>query len=93
MHTLGGEKLSRKVVDRKIYNEPTFLVNIDKDGKPDFGILCDGSIEIIRYGNGTKKIICRGKSIYFEPKREDRGRILRIEDPCGRWVKEYRWLP
>ena len=86
--------MGRKIIDRKIYNEPTFVVNFSKDeDKPDFGVFCDGSVEIIRYDNGSKKIICKGRSIYLEPKRGNKPRELIIEDPNGRWVKWYRWLP
>ena len=60
----------------KRYNEPVWLVRIDKEGKLDFELLCDGEVEIYQKGENNYVIVTKGKTIYREPKKP--GRVLRF---------------
>jgi len=68
-----GEKM--KLV--KKYEEPTWLIRVDKQGKLDFELLCDGEVEIYQKGEDECVIVAKGKTVYREPKKPDR--VLRFE--------------
>lgn len=62
------------------YEKPTFLVDFAKE-EIDFGVFCNGEMEIERKPDGTKIIRCKGRSLYLEPRRGDRPRIWEVSEP------------
>jgi len=62
------------------YEEPTFLVDFAKEDI-DFGVFCNGVMEIERRPDGTKIIRCEGRSLYIEPKKGNRPRIWEVSEP------------
>jgi len=72
----------RKVEPRlyEKYEEPTFIIDVTKEDV-DFGIFCNGEMEVEKRPDGTKIIRCKGRSLYIEPRRGNRPRIWEVSEP------------